>query len=81
MSKKLPQKWGWLMPKKKGKPKKMKHEVIDGKIVCPVCKSQRGLACESHTVKDKDGVCYLVSDTLCRKCHVMMKITTPMKDV
>lgn len=79
--KKLPQEWGWLMEKKKGKPKKMEYEVIDGKIVCPVCKTQTGLASENHKVKDKDGICYLVTDTLCRRCHIMMTITTPMKEV
>lgn len=69
------------MPKKKGKAKKVKHEVIKGKIVCPICKSQKYLTCESHSVRDKDGVCYLISDTLCRECNVIMKIKTPMKDV
>ncbi|HCW04774.1 MAG TPA: hypothetical protein DGK91_09795 [Clostridium sp.] len=67
--------------KKKKNPKIVKYEIIDGKKVCPICKTQKGMKCDNYNVKDKKNVCYLVSDFLCVNCNVMMKIETPMSEV
>lgn len=67
--------------KKKVKPKVVKYEVVDGKKVCPVCKTQKGMKIQTYDVKDKKGVCYLTSKVLCNDCNVLMKIETPMKEV
>jgi len=68
-------------PKKKKKPEVVKYEVVNGKKVCPICKTQKGMKCQDCKVKDKKNICYLVSDFICTNCNVLMKIETPMKEV
>jgi len=54
--------------KRKSKIEYLKFEVIDGKNVCPICKSQKGLECIDCSVKDKN----FIFKSVCKNCDVRM---------
>ncbi len=68
-------------PKKKKEPELVKYETIDGKKVCPICKTQKGLECQDCNIKTKKGVDYFISKYACSICNVFMMIETPIKEL